>query len=74
MATPTPAPPSSQPQRSSRRGRGTGGHDAQLDRLGDILIAPARQRKRLFAPDDLDSLPVNPHAPVPKKKRKKKVW
>jgi len=69
--TPRSVPAPAQPQRSTRNGRGTGGCDVQLDQLGDILIAPTRQRKRRFGPDDADPLPVNPRAPVPKKRRKK---
>ena len=72
MATPTPVPPPVF-RRSSRKGRGTGGRDVQLDQLSDILIAPNRQRKRQFVPDNPSSLPVNPRAPVPKDKRRKKV-
>jgi len=67
--SPTPAPAPVPLRRSSRTGRGAGGRDVQLDQLADILVAPTRQQKRSFAPDDLDSLPVNPHAPAPKKRR-----
>jgi len=71
----TPVPTPVLPRRSSRKGRGAGGRDTQLDQLTDILVAPTRQWKRPFVPDDLDSLPVNPRAPAPKKKRtrRKKV-
>ena len=72
MATPTPVPPPDI-RRSSRKGRGTGGRDVQLDQLSEVLVAPTRQQKRRFVPDDPDPLPVNPCAPVPKKKRRKKV-
>ena len=69
--TPTPVPTPAQLRRSTRNGRGTGGRDVQLDQLGDILVATTRQRKRRFVPDDADSLPVNPCAPVQKKRRRK---
>ena len=73
MATQSPAPPSDSSRRSSRENRGTGGHDAQLGRLSDILVAPTRQRKRPFTPDDPGLLPVNPLAPLLKTKWKKWV-
>jgi hypothetical protein len=72
-ATQMPVPPPDAPRRSSRRGRGTGSRDAQLDELGDVLVAPTRKRKSRFVPDDVDSLPVNPRAPAPKRKRRKRV-
>ena len=68
---PVPAPTPVQPRRSVRNGRGTGGRDVQLNQLDNILGAPTRQQKRPFVPDDADSLPVNPHAPVPKKQRRR---
>ena len=71
--TPTPAPLPAPPRRSTRKGRGTGGRDVQLDQLADVLVAPTRQRKRRFEPDDPGSLPANPRAPAPKTKRRKKV-
>ena len=62
-----------QPRRSSRHGRGLNGRDVQLDRLGDVLAAPTHQAKKQFAPSDELSLPNNLLAPVPKKRRRKKV-
>ena len=68
---PIPASAPAQLRRSSRNGRGTGGRDVQLDQLGDILVAPTRQQKRRFVPDNVESLSVNPLAPVPKKRQRK---
>ncbi|KAF9780419.1 hypothetical protein BJ322DRAFT_1220931 [Thelephora terrestris] len=67
------AQPPTQARRSSRRGRGSNGRDVQLDKLGDLLAAPARQTKKRFAPSDGLSLPNNLLAPVPKKRRSKKA-
>jgi hypothetical protein len=72
MAAPVPVPPPAV-RRSNRTGRGTGGRDVQLDQLSNVLVAPTRKKKRQFAPDDLGSLPVNPLAPAPKAKRRRKV-
>ena len=69
--TSVPVPTLVQPRRSTRNGRGTGGRDVQLDQLGDILVSTTRQKKRRFVPEDADSLPVNPYAPVPKRRRGK---
>lgn len=61
-------------RRSTRSGRGSGGRDTQLDKLGSILVAPTRPPKKRFAPSDGLSLPENVLAPVQKKAhRSKKV-
>ena len=73
MAAELPSPPPDNLRRSTRSGRGTGGRDVQLDKLGDVLATPTRKRKAKFAPDD-PTLPVNPRTPQPKKKRQKKVF
>ena len=54
-------------RRSTRSGHGSNGRDAQLDRLGDMLVAPTRQAQKCFAPSDGLSLPNNVFAPVRKK-------
>jgi hypothetical protein len=59
-------------RRSTRSGRGSGGRDAQLDRLGDILVKPTRQAQKRFAPSDGLSLPDNVLAPIQKKRRRNK--
>lgn len=59
-------------RRSTRSGRGSGGRDTQLDKLGSILVAPARQPKKRFAPSDGLLLPENVLAPVQKKTRRSK--
>lgn len=60
-------------RRSNRLNLGLNGRDAQLNRLGEQLAAPTRQRKRLFAPEDGLMLENNALAPAPKKKRRSKV-
>jgi hypothetical protein len=58
---------------SERSTRGVGGHVAQLKKAGEILMAPARQRKGRGAVEISDS-EVNPMAPSQQlKKGKKKV-
>lgn len=59
-------------RRSTRRGRGSGGRDVQLDKLGDTLVAPTRKPTKRFAPSDGLSLPENLAAPVQKKARRSK--
>lgn len=59
-------------RRSSRRGRGSNGRDAQLDKLGTILTEPTYQAKKRFVPADGLSLPDNALAPVPKRRRRNK--
>jgi len=58
--------------RSTRSGRSLNGRDAQLGRLGDVLVAPTRQAQKRFAPTDGLSLPDNVLAPVQKKRRQNK--
>ena len=64
------AEPTTNARRSTRRGRGSNGRDAQLDKLGDVLTTPTYQAKKRFAPSDGLSLPDNVLAPVQKKRRK----
>jgi len=59
-------------RRSSRPGRGSNGRNAQLDRLGDVLTAPARRVQKRFAPTDGLMLPNNVLAPAPKRRRRNK--
>jgi hypothetical protein len=62
-------------RRSTRIGHGSGGRDVQLNRLGELLVAPTYQAKKCFAPTDGLSLPKNLLAPVQKKRCKgKKVY
>ena len=61
------------PCRSTRANRSLNGRDAQLDRLGDQLIALTCPKKRQFVPEDGLVIEVNKLAPVPKKCRGK-VW
>ena len=62
-------------RRSNRVNRGRNGRDAQLDRLGEQLAAPTRQKKRRFVPEDGLILENNALAPAPaKKRRSKKVF
>ena len=62
-------PDVAQMQRQSNRvNRGCNGCDVQLDRLGEQLVAPTRQKKRWFVPDDGLILENNALAPVQKKK------
>ena len=63
-------PPTQGVRRSSRPGRGSNGRDTQLDRLGDVLAAPARQARKRFAPTDGLVLPNNALAPAPKRRRR----
>jgi len=65
-------PPTPGMRRSTRSGRGLNGRDAQLGRLGDVLVAPTRQAQKRFAPTDGLSLPDNVLAPVQKKRRRNK--
>ena len=58
-------------RRSSRVNRGHNGRDVQLDRLGEQLVAPTRQKKRKFVPEDRLVLQNNVLAPTPKKQRSK---
>ena len=61
-------------RRSTRSGHSSNGWDTQLNRLGDILVAPTHQVQKRFAPSDGLSLPDNILAPVPKKRwQNKKV-
>ena len=57
------------PRRSARANRGHNGRDVQLDRLGEQLLAPTRQKKRPFIPEDGLVLKNNALAPAPKKRR-----
>ena len=60
---------------STHHGRGSGGRDVQLEKLGDVLTEPTHKPKKHFAPSDELSLPNNVLAPVQKKPQKsKKVW
>ena len=59
-------------RRSTRRGRGLNGRDAQLDKLGSLLTKPTYEAKKRFAPTNRLSLPDNTLAPVPKRRRKTK--
>lgn len=61
------------PRRSNRVNLGLNGRDVQLDLLGDKLVAPTRQKKRQFIPEDGLILDDNALAPAPKKKRRSKV-
>ena len=64
--------PLSQTQRrSTRTNRGHNGRDVQLDRLGEQLVAPTRQRRRRFVSEDGLILENNPLAPQPKKRSSK---
>lgn len=56
------------PHHSTRANRSLNGHDAQLDCLGDQLIAPTCPKKQQFVPEDGLVLEVNKLAPVPKKR------
>jgi len=67
------APTMQTQRRSNRANRGRNGRDVQLDRLGEQLAAPARQKKRRFAPEDGLVLENNVLAPAPKRKRRSKV-
>lgn len=58
-------------RRSSRVNLGLNGRAVQLDRLGGQLVAPVRQKKRQFIPEDGVVLENNALAPVPKKRRSK---
>ncbi|KAG2028781.1 hypothetical protein BDR03DRAFT_1019359 [Suillus americanus] len=58
-------------RRSERSTRGVGGHVAQLKKAGEILMAPARQRKGRGAVEISDS-EVNPMAPSQQLKKGKK--
>ena len=62
-------------RRSTHHGRGSGGRDVQLKKLGDVLTEPTHKPKKHFTPSNKLSLPDNVLAPVQKKPRKsKKVW
>jgi len=65
------APVTQTRRRSNRANLGRNGRDVQLDRLGEQLVAPTRQRKKRFAPEDGLMLENNALAPVPKKRRTK---
>ena len=58
-------------RRSNRANRGLNGRDAQLNRLGEQLMAPTRSKKRQFVPEDGLVLEDNALAPAPKKRRSK---
>ena len=58
-------------RRSNRANRGRNGRHVQLDRLGEQLTAPTRQKKRSFVPEDGLALQDNVLAPAPKKRRSK---
>jgi len=65
------APITQAQRRSNRSNRGCNGRDVQLDRLGEQLVAPTRQKKKRFAPGDGLMLENSALAPVPKKRRTK---
>ena len=66
------APPVAHTQRHSNRiNFGHNGRDAKLDRLGEQLIAPTRQKKQRFIPEEGLFLENNTLAPAPKKRHSK---
>jgi hypothetical protein len=68
------APVAQTERRSTCSNFGSNGRDVQLDRLGEQLVAPTRQKKRAFVAEDGLTLEDNPLAPVLKKKRCSKVF
>ena len=68
------APVTQVQRRSNHLNRGLNGRDVQLDRLGEQLTAPTRQKKRTFALEDGLALGNNILAPPPKKCRRSKVF
>jgi hypothetical protein len=66
---PIPDSPTALP-RASRVGRGENGDRVQLGRVGDIVQANQTRKRTAVSITDLDEVPVNPSAPVPKSNKR----